>query len=170
MEVIDLLRDDARKDYKCYLLLEKLLKENAEFRKIITDGVLNGVIAGYTADIWEKIAAQNIRGIDSFEDVFRDGANIGYCTVAAKQLSYSFNGCFLCGGVVSYLKDTPNCKDGSHTWLVVNGKIIDTSLMIVIDENYSKKLGYVEENRYNPMVDPFYVAAKDFTLDKNLRK
>lgn len=170
MEVIELLREESRKDYKCYNLLVTLLKENSEFKKIITDGVLNGLITGYTSDIWEKIHKQNIRGIDNFEDVFRDGANIGYCTVAAKQLSYSFNNCVLCGGVVSYLENTPNCKDGSHTWLVVNGKIIDTSLMIIIDELYSKKLGYVEENRYNPMVDPFYVAAKDFTLDENLKK
>ena len=114
--------------------------------------------------------AQNIRGINSFEDVFIDGANLGYCTVAAKQLSYSLNTCYICGGVLPILAGTNNCPDGSHTWISADSKVIDTTLMLIIDENYSKSIGYIEENRYNPNVDPIYLATKEWTNDKGIKK
>jgi len=66
------------------------------------------------------------------------------------------------------LAGTKNCVDGSHTWLVENGKIYDTTLMLIIDEVFAKEsLGYKEENRYDPNRDKFYSAAKEFTLDSS---
>lgn len=170
MEIINRLIDEKRLNYKCFDELKRLLIQDEEFRKIIEEGYIEGEIYGFPEDLWEKINAQNIRRINSFEDVFRDGANIGYCTVASKQLSYSLDSCYLCGGVLPILKGTRNCEDGSHTWIRnSNNEIIDTTLMLVLSEKYARKIGYIEENYYNPNFDPVYMAAKEFTLDQNLR-
>lgn len=170
MELIDLLIDADKKDYKCYSALIDLLHENEAFRQTVILGLKEGKIRGFDKDLWQKIRLQNIRRIDSFERVFIDGANIGYCTVASKQLSYSFDSCYLCGGTLPLLKGTKNCEDGSHTWILYNNEIIDTTLMLIISYDYMEKIGYKEENRYNPNVDPVYVATKDFTNDANIRK
>lgn len=170
MEIVSKLIDEKRMHYKCFDELKRLLSENEQFRRIVEQGYLEGEIYGFTEEMWEKIDSQNIRRINSFEDVFRDGANIGYCTVASKQLSYSFDSCYLCGGVLPILKGTTNCEDGSHTWIRNNNnEIIDTTLMLVLSEQYAKEIGYIEENYYNPNLDPIYMTAKEFTRDQNLR-
>ena len=48
--------------------------------------------------------------------------------------------------------------------------IIDTTLMLLIDKEYALKLGYNEENRYNPNEDEVYKSTKEFTNDKSLKK
>ena len=108
--------------------------------------------------------------VNIFVDVFIDGNNQGYCTVCAKQVSYSLDTCYICGGILPILKGTSNCPDGSHTWIEYQDKIIDTTLMLIIDNSLKNDLGYIEENRYNPNNDPVYSAAKEFTNDASLRK
>ncbi len=169
MEWWSLLIDEDKKNYKCYSELIRLLDENQSFRKTVISGVSEGKIRKFDEGLWDKIRAQNIRGIDSFEDVFVDGANIGYCTVASKQLSYSLNSCYLCGGTLPLLEGTENCPDGSHTWILDGDEIIDTTLMLMIRDEYIEKMGYREENRYNPNFDPIYAATKDFTNDPSIR-
>lgn len=156
-------------EYKCYDELKRLLNSNNDFRELVIDGLVNGQVAGFDEKLWEKIHAQNIRVINNFEDVFRDGANIGYCTVASKQLSYSLDNPFLCGGVLPIIAGTKNSPDGRHTWIFANGKVIDTTLMLVMSLEFAEKLGYVEENRYDPAIDPVYLAAREFTRDMSLK-
>ena len=170
MEVDRLLIDEARYNYKCYDELKRLLCEDDKFKQIVMDGYLEGKIYGFNEELWQKISSQNIRRINSFEDVFVEGANIGYCTVASKQLSYSFDECYICGGVLPLLAGTKNCADGSHTWILHDGKVIDTTLMLVMEQSYAKKIGYIEENRYDPNLDSIYSATKKFTLDEKMRK
>ncbi len=169
MDVYKYLINAKRYDYKCFDELKRLLKDD-KFKEVILKGIAENKITGFSDELWESIQKQNIRGIDSFESVFRDGANIGYCTVASKQLSYSLPYCFLCGGILPILKGTRNCPDGSHTWISYNKKIIDTTLMLIIDEDYSSNIGYIEENRYDPSIDDIYVATKEFTNDSNLKR
>lgn len=157
--------------YKCFDVLKELVNSNNDFCEALKDGYFSGKVEAFGNDTWEKISKQNIRTINSFMDVFMEGTNIGYCTVASKQLSYSFNDCQICGGLLPILAGTKNCEDGSHTWMIHNGKIYDTTLMLVIDEGFAKeRLGYIEENRYDPNKDVYYSAAKEFTLDESLRK
>lgn len=169
-KIIELLSNQDKKEYKCYNLLKFLLENNEEFKEIILKGISENEIQGFSDDLWEKIYNQNIRNIDNFDDVWRNGTNIGYCTVAAKQLSYSLDKCFICGGILPILKGTDNCPDGSHTWIELDGNIIDTSLMLIISKNYAKKIGYIEQNKCNPNTDPIYCATKEFTNDKSLKK
>lgn len=170
MDIIKCLIDEDKMNYKCYDELKKLLKNNEEFKQKIITGYLSDKITGYNEDLWQSIRSQNIRRINNFEDVFIEGANIGYCTVASKQLSYSLDDCYICGGILPILKGSKNSEDGSHTWILYNHKIIDTTLMLIIDEKYANQLGFKEENRYNPNLDPVYLAAKEFALDKSIKK
>ncbi len=159
-------------NYKCYDTLKELLKKDAHFRELIISGVAEGKIEGFNQELWQRLDEQNLRspGVNSFVDVFSSGANQGYCTVCAKQVSYSLDTCFLCGGVLPILKGTVNCPDGSHTWIEYGNKIIDTTLMLIIDTSLKDMVGYIEENRYNPNYDQVYSAAKEFTNDASLKK
>ena len=170
MKVIDLFIDEDKKDYKCYSELTRLLDENQDFKEVVISGLIKGKIRGFDEKLWHEIRSQNIRRIHSFEDVFIDGANIGYCTVAAKQLSYSLDDCYICVGSLPLLKNTKNCKDGSHTWILYNNEVIDTTLMLIISHNYIEKIGYLEENRYNPNLNPIYLEAKSFTRDTSTKR
>ena len=164
--------DNQNKNFKCYDTLKKLLLENEKFKEVITNGINENKIWGFSQELWEKLASQNLRSpkVKSFIDVFRDGANQGYCTVCAKQVSYSLETCYLCGGILPILKGTINCPEGNHTWIEYKDVIIDTTLMLVIDKEYKQKLGYIEENRYNPNIDPIYNATKEFTNDELLKR
>ena len=170
MNIINELIEEDKFDYKCFDELKRLLNENEYFKNIVIEGYQNGKIFGFPNELWDKIRSQNIRRINSFEDVFKDGANIGYCTVASKQLSYSFSSCFICGGILPLLKGTKNCLDGSHTWIQYEDYIIDTTLMLIVHINYANKIGYIEENKYNPNNDQIYLSTKEFTNDESLKK
>ena len=169
-ELLKLVINEERKDYGCYKILRDLVENNPDFRKKLQEGIAQGKIYGFNEDVWEKIALQNIRNIDSFETVFKKGYNLGNCTPASKQLSYSFRDVEICGGVVDYLIGTQNSPDGSHTWMVSGGEIYDTTLMLVIDETYAKKsFTYDEQNRVDPTRSPIYCATREFTNDPELR-
>lgn len=156
-------------DYKGTEIMKQLFYNNEEFRNIIIEGIKTGKVSGFPKELWDKIEKQNIRRINSFLDVFKEGANLGYCTPASKQLSYSLpDGCLIAGGVVEYLKGTKNSMDGSHTWVVYDGKIYDTTLMLMIDLDFASKLKYKQERIDNPLLDSNYRAAKEFTNDTEL--
>lgn len=169
MDIINYLAND-KSEYKCYDLLKQLLKDNEEFRNIIIEGINENKITGFTEEIWNKINKQNIIGGHNFQDYFQNGFNIGNCTKTSIQLSYSLDYPYICGGTLNILKGTLNSSDGKHTWIIDNNKIIDTSLMLIIDKDYYLKLGYKEENRRNPNTDPRYNSIKDFTNDESLKK
>lgn len=170
--IMDYVCSEEKKDYKCYDTLKNLLLTNEDFKNIIIEGIKEGKIQGFSDNLWEKLAKQNLRapGVNSFVDVLIDGFNQGYCTVASKQVSYSLDNCDICGGILPILAGTANCPDGRHTWIEEGNKIIDTTLMLVIDSSYKSSLGYQEENRYNPNTDPIYASAKMFTNDSSLRR
>ena len=172
MELLNLLIDEDKKEYKCYSILKELLQTKPQFKQIIIEGIQEGKIRKFDEELWEKIKLLNIRtrGIKDFEEYFKLGKNIGNCTNASIELSYCFNGIEICGGTLSVLEGTQNSPDGSHTWIRKYPEIIDTSLMLIIDEEYAKKLGYIEENKYNPNRNPRYQAAKEYANDKSLRE
>ena len=115
MDILTFFIPEDKFDYRCFDELKHLILTNESFKNIIIEGYRDGKITGFDEDLWEKIRNQNIRRIPNFEDVFKDGANIGYCTVASKQLSYSLDTCYLCGGILPILKGSRNCPDGNHT-------------------------------------------------------
>ena len=171
-EIIKYISQPGTTNYKCYDTLKMLLNKNKEFKDLIIKGIKEGKITGFSDELWKKLNNQNLRspGVKSFVDVFADGYNQGYCTVCAKQVSYSLDTCYLCGGLLPILKGTINCLEGNHTWIEYKNKIIDTTLMLVIDKGLKNQFGYIEENRYNPNNDPIYSATKEFTNDITIKK
>ena len=169
MDILEYLTN-GKSDYKGYDILKKLLDENEEFKKVIEKGIKENKITGFTDELWNKISNQNIRGIDNFNLVFQNGLNLGNCTATAIQLSYSLDYPYICGGTLNILQKTQNSPDGRHTWLIDGRKVIDTTLMLIIDKDYYLSLGYQEENRRNPNLEPRYNAIKDFTNDESLKR
>lgn len=171
-EILKSICRQGTENYKCYNILKDLLTKNDDFRDKIIDGIKENKISGFSEELWNNLNKQNLRfrGINDFDDIFRNGFNLGYCTPCSKQVSYSLKSCYICGGLFPVLKGTDNCPNGEHTWIEYDGRILDTSLMLDIDLGYKDILGYIEENRYNPNIDPTYCAAKDFANDSSLRR
>lgn len=169
MNSLDILINQDRKDYLCFDMLKQFYNNDPKFKEFIDTGIQEGKIAGFPEELWIAIDNQNVRGLRTFEDVFREGYNIGGCTVVSRQLSYSFPTCTLCSGLLPIIAGTKNSPIGEHSWMTSNGKVYDTSLMLVMDRNYANKLGYQYEAEYNPHQDDIYCATYEFTNDQNLK-
>lgn len=168
--ILNLLIDSDLIEFKCFDILKQKLIENKEFRELVKKGLEEGTISKFPRDLFNKVCEQNIRAPFEPIQIFIDGANLGNCTRMSKIVSYSLDNVDICGGTLNILEGTKNSPDGRHTWISYNGTIIDTTLMITISEQMKNDLGYVEENRYNPNVDPIYRAAKDYANDTSLRR
>lgn len=62
MELLDLLIDIDKKEYKCYSELLKLLSQNQEFKNAIVQGVKEGKIRRFDEELWEKIRHTKYKG------------------------------------------------------------------------------------------------------------
>lgn len=169
-DILEQLIDFDIIDFKCFDLLKEKLKNNEEFRNLIVEGINNGSIKKFPRNVLDEFNELNLRTPFEPIQIFIDGANLGACTTMSKLVSYVFPYCEICGGTVRYLIGTKNSDNGEHTWISYYGRIIDTTFMIEINENYKEQLGYNEENRYNPNIDPIYGAAKDNARDKRQNK
>ena len=170
--IMDNICTDETRDYKCYNTILDLITKNVEFRKTIFNGIVDGKISGFSQNLWDKISSQNIRApvVNKFCEVFKDGYNQGYCTVCSKQVSYSFNNCYLCGGNLPILIGTTNCPNGDHSWIEKDNYIIDTTLMLIIDKTYADNLGYILDNKYNPNENDNYLASKEYANDQSFKR
>ena len=168
--ILEILIDSDLKDFKCFDILKQKLKEDKHFREIIKIGIENNLVRKFPRDLFNRICEQNIRAPFEPIQLFIDGANLGNCTIMSKIISYSIDNVDICGGTLNILEGTKNSPDGRHTWVSFNGNIIDPTLMIVIDEKLKDKIGYIEENRYDPSIDKYYLAAKEFANDPSFKK
>lgn len=104
--------------------------------------------------------------------MFLLGYNTGNCVGASRQLSYSYDNVDIVSGILPILKGTLNAEEeGGHCWLETSDKIIDTSLMLVIDKSLKNSIGYIEEQRLTSSQlasSTYYQARKDFVNDRNL--
>jgi hypothetical protein len=156
-----------RKDYKGTQIMRELLTKNETFRTLIIEGIKTGNVFMWPNELWEELDKQNLmlrKG--NVSDIFKAGANIGDCTGCSTIVSYSFPiGCLYVGGTVDYLVGTKNSPDGRHTWIEYKGIIYDTTFMLAIKEEYSKKLTYKPVYKTDPNKNPNYSAGKDFARD-----
>lgn len=168
-EIIEKLYGDY-KNYGCNsLVIDKLSKEPG-FKETIEEGIKSGMINGFTEEMWEKMRNLNLRVAGTLEDSFRNGSTLGACTVAIKYLSFIFPICEIAGGINANLIGTKNSVFGEHTWLIYQDKIYDTTFMMIINKEYSDKMGYILENKYNPNKNSYYNVNKEFANDPSIRK
>lgn len=171
MEIIDKIIPQGRENYKCYDLIKNILENNNELKKIIEDGFNTGKIVQFDEELLQKFGELNVRWPYNIDEVLLLGGNIGGCTTMAYELSFLFENCFKCAGILPILKGTKNSEDGRHTWMESSdGWIYDTSLMLVIDKKYMKEIGYQENIREKYSSQQFYSQQKEFALDSNLQK
>lgn len=156
----------------------ELYNTNEQFQTIIKEGMENGQIRFFDEREWDKIKKQNFVSPDAkmkeFIDMFVLGYNIGNCVGTSRQLSYSYNNVSIVSGILPFLKGKKNSeKEGGHCWLETNKEVIDTTLMLVMDKEVKKKLGYIEEQRLTSTdlaLSPRYQARKEFVNDISIKK
>ena len=168
--ILKFLIYDDMMDFKCFNVLKEKLNEDKQFREKVKEGIKAGLITKFPRDIIDNFNELNIRAPFKPIQILIDGANIGTCTYMSKLVSYSLSSCYICGGTLKVLEGTQNSPDGRHTWISYNGNILDTTLMIQINEKFKEQLGYTEENRHNPNIDPIYSSAKEFANDKSINR
>lgn len=153
-------------------LFIELINKYEDFRNVIIQGINDKTISGIPKEDIEKfknVYPQWYYDYNLYEGYLM-GGNIGRCTTYSIATSYIYSCPYACGGTNKYFIDTPNCKDGSHTWINLNGKNIDTSLMIVFPDKLLDKLGYNVESKEYFTIDKCYYVQKEMSLDTSLRR
>ena len=162
----------ARANYKGLDVLKYILLNNKKFYNFIIENIKNGKVMPFGDLEFSKIERQNIRAIDNFLTVFKEGLNLGSCTITSKQLSYSYDGCDLVSGTMDLLIGTINSEHGEHSWMEYDEYIYDTTLMLKINKSLAKEIGYNEETRiksYQLNSNPTYQSTKDYTNDNQIK-
>lgn len=164
---------------KGFGLLKELYQTNQEFRAVLDKGIQLGHIRFFGKEEFEKMRHQNYISptldVNTLEDMYIMGYNIGDCKGMSFQLSYSYNDVDIVTGINHFLKETKNSLQGGHLWLETKTDIIDTSLMLIIDINYKKEMGYQEDYRITASdlrKSQMYQSRKEWTNDPyiNLKK
>lgn len=154
-----------------------LLESNPEFYNKIKYGINNDFIRDFGEEeinIFGSLSNVVVNG--DVNKAFEEGYNIGRCRFFAQTLSYGFENCSIVNGILPILKGTAGSPNGGHVWLEVNDQIYDTTLLIVINKQYSNVLAYFEKDRLDDMViqnSDIYKCRKkryfDLLLNKKLK-
>ena len=75
------------------------------------------------------------------------GFNIGNCGLTSRYIAIKFEEAELYYGIATLLIGTKNSKHGNHAWTVINGYVIDSTLMLCIPLNIAAALGYIPEKQ-----------------------
>ncbi len=123
-------------------ILTDALKNN-EFQNVYNYGIKNGLIMPFSSNFINEMKDYHIPFIDcTLYDYFQNGDNIGFCLEACNYLAEMFDEYEIYKGILPAIKNTKRSPNGEHAWLVSDGMIYDTSLLLVIDESLSELLGY----------------------------
>ena len=156
-----LLIDPNCHDYKCFEILKELIKDD-NFKETLIEGYINDEIRPFKSNLWEVLDLVKYRDCDNLSEAFKRGLNIGNCTNFAKEMGIVFEDSEICFGEVPLLEGTFNCPEGDHTWISIGGEIYDTSLMIIMTEDFSKRLGYQEIFRCKIDDINYYEAKREY--------
>lgn len=126
----------------------------------------------FDENLLQKFNELNVRWpVKDIDEVLKLGGNIGGCTTMAYQLSFLFEDCYKCAGILPILIGTKNCEDGRHTWVESSdGWVYDTSLMLIIHKSFISRLGYQENIKERYSSQQLYSAKKEFALDKGIKR
>jgi len=119
---------------------------NQQFKKAYDFGIYKGLIRPFDEKFMEQMKDIHISFIDcSLYDYFKKGDNIGFCLDACHHLSKMFDEYEIYKGILPAIKGTKRSANGEHAWLISDGLIYDTSLLLIIDGSLSEYLGYNPE-------------------------
>ena len=119
--------------------------EDSNFKCAYDFGIKNGLIMPFDESFMEPISFIHC----SLYDYFKRGDNIGFCLEACEYLSEMFDEYEIYKGILPAIKGTERSLNGEHAWLISDGIIYDSSLLLAIDESLSKYLGYNPQGLVN---------------------
>ncbi len=126
-------------------ILDVALKDRS-FKDVYNYGVENGLINLFSKEFVDKTKQIYIKSLNcTLFDYFKNDSNIGFCLPACEYLSNMFEEYKIYKGILPAIKNTKRSPNGEHAWIVSNGIIYDTSLLISIDEYLGKYLGYIPQ-------------------------
>jgi len=130
-------------------ILDIALKDE-KFKKTYDFGIKNGLIERFDENFMEQMKYIYISFIDcSLYDYFKNGDNIGFCLDACNHLSEMFDEYEIYKGILPAIKGSKRSPNGEHAWLISDGIIYDTSLLLAIDKSLSERLGYNPQGLVN---------------------
>lgn len=120
-----------------------IANKNPDFRKAYIHGVKHGLIQRFPEGFLNDMRSIYLAVREcTLYDFFINGCNVGRCREAANYLTRMFPQWAVYIGLLPAIKGTLRSPGGEHAWLVSNGKIYDTSLLLIVDEEYAANLGY----------------------------
>lgn len=123
-------------------ILDVALKDE-NFKEVYDFGIKNYLITPFSEFLFDQTRGVYIKDLDmSLYDYFMDGNHIGRCFTTAYYLSELFDEFTVYRGFLPAIQGTKNSINGNHAWLVSDGYIYDTSLLLKIDEQLAEYLGY----------------------------
>ncbi len=138
--------DDKYFEYKGFDLVKDLIIQYPDFAVSLNNALENKKAKFWGDDVFDIFRKQRQLTKHSVEEHFIYGKNIGACTTMSRQLAYSLPEAIIEGGIVEILRNTFNSEEGSHTWVLSNGLIYDSTLMLVFDESLKQQFSYITEN------------------------
>ena len=146
------------------------LRETLNIKPLLDIYMNEGSISKFEDNLMNKIKNTNVFLMRDFFQIFEEGLNIGSCGETSSHLSYIFDDFILIEkGWCEILIGTPGAPKGEHAWLLVDGYVYDTTLMLKIKQEIAYNvLGYVpykEITSKEIMKDFLYVMRKKIALD-----
>lgn len=137
-------------------LRSQVFAKNPLFRELMEKGTIHGFetypFQGTTLE--EALKQVNIETYSSLYEYFATGANIGTCGYTSTWIGVMFKEAFPLyhRGIIPSFAGTPESENGSHAWITANSPggriVVDTSLLLVIPEQFKEELGYIPTHTY----------------------
>ncbi|MDD2377115.1 MAG: hypothetical protein PHD15_06880 [Clostridia bacterium] len=144
--------------------------------KLLLDQLINEKnVMEFDDDLIRKIKNTNVFLFRDFFQIFQEGLNIGSCGQTSRHLSYLFDDFNLIKkGICKILIGTKGAPSGEHAWLLIDGYVYDTTLMLKIKEETAYSvLGYEPYEQITSgeiMKDKLYVMQREMARDTSTLK
>lgn len=147
---------------KLRLLIEKLY--NIDLKKYAWSEDLQNTIFQIELDHDLESNAHNL------EEIYKLGYNIGHCGLTSRYVTKNFDNSELHFGTSDLLVGTKNALEGEHAWSIINGYLIDTTLMLCIPIEKMDELGYkttrIIDKECASILSEYDVYDNDFSFQK----
>ena len=125
--------------------MESLLStalNNKRFMSVYKEGLALDLIRPFDDSIYDRMKKMQTNFNCNLYEYFANGYNIGMCGLTVELLFKMFGEGEKITGILPAIAGSKRCPKGEHAWLLLNGLIIDPSLLLIIDNNLSISLGY----------------------------
>ena len=83
----------------------------------------------------------------TLEEIYEKGYNIGHCGLTSRYIARKFEEANMYFGKAQLLVGTKNSPNGEHAWTIIEGFLVDSTLMLLIPVTEAVQLGYSFEKK-----------------------